>query len=84
MILAVDIGNTTIACGVCAGKKILAVHRMDTFSDKARLTREMGKLCGRIYRKYPSLREVVICASRLGRWPSRKKSYDVKWVLSLW
>ena len=61
MILAVDIGNTTIACGVCAGKKILAVHRMDTFSDKARLTREMGKLCGRIYRKYPSLREVVIC-----------------------
>ena len=62
MILAVDIGNTTIACGVCAGQKVLAVYRMDTFSGKARLTREMGKLCGRVYRQYPSLREVLICS----------------------
>lgn len=62
MILAVDIGNTTIACGVCAGKKVLTVYRMDTFSGKARLTREMEKLCGRIFRKYPSLRDAVICS----------------------
>ena len=62
MILAVDIGNTTIACGICAGKKVLAVHRMDTVSDKARLARELEKLCGRISRKYPSLREAVICS----------------------
>ncbi|MBI5024949.1 MAG: type III pantothenate kinase [Candidatus Omnitrophica bacterium] len=62
MILAVDIGNTTIACGVCAGRKILAVYRMDAFSGKARLTKEMEKLCGRIYRQYPSLRDVVICS----------------------
>ncbi len=62
MILAVDIGNTTIACGVCAGKKILAVYRLDTFSGKARLTREMEKLCGRISRQYPSVQDVVICS----------------------
>ena len=62
MILAVDIGNTTIACGVCAGKKVLTVFRMDTFSGKARLTREMEKLCGRVYRQYPSLQDVVICS----------------------
>lgn len=62
MILAVDIGNTTIACGVCTAKKILAVYRMDTFSGKARLAREMEKLCGRVCRQYPSLRDVVICS----------------------
>ena len=62
MILAVDIGNTTIACGVCAGMKVLTTLRMDTFSGKARLTKEMGKLCGRICRQYPSLREVIICS----------------------
>lgn len=62
MILAVDIGNTTIACAVCRGKKIADVFRMDTFGDKARLSREMEKMCGRISRKYPSLREVVICS----------------------
>ena len=62
MILAVDIGNTTIALGVCAGKKVSTVHRMDTFSGKARLTKEMEKLCGRVHRRYPSIRDVVICS----------------------
>ncbi len=62
MILAIDIGNTTIACGVCRGRNILAVYRMDTFSAQARLTKEMKKLCGRIRREYPALRNAVICS----------------------
>ena len=62
MILAVDIGNTTIACGVCAGKKILAVHRMDTLTSKRRLGTGLEKLFGRVRRHYPSLDKVIICS----------------------
>ncbi len=62
MILAVDIGNTTIACGVCARKKILAIHRIDTVNSKRRLALELEKLFGRLRRQYPSLEEVIICS----------------------
>lgn len=62
MILAVDIGNTTIACGVCARKKILTVHRIDTVNNKRRLTVEMERLVSRFQRQYPSLEKVVICS----------------------
>ena len=62
MILAVDIGNTTIACGVCAGMKVLTTLRMDTAISKRGLTIGLEKLFGRVRRQYPSLETVVICS----------------------
>ena len=62
MILAVDIGNTTIACGVCAGMKVLTTLRMDTAISKRGLTIELEKFFGRVRRQYPSLETVIICS----------------------
>lgn len=62
MILAVDIGNTTIALGVCRGLRVMAVYRMDTVSSKKRLAAQLGKLLERIHDRYPSLRSVVMCS----------------------
>src|SRR3989338_8068757 len=62
MILAVDIGNTTIACGVCAGRKVLTTFRMDTVNSKRGLTIGLEKLFGRVRRRYPSLKTVIICS----------------------
>ncbi len=62
MILAIDIGNTTIALGVCAGLRIVTVYRLATISSKERLTAQLGALLGRIHRHYPSLESAVICS----------------------
>lgn len=62
MILAVDIGNTTIACGVCTARKVLAVWRMDTVNSKKNLTAGLKKLFGRVRRQYPSVETVIICS----------------------
>ena len=62
MILAVDIGNTTIACGVCAGRKVLTTLRMDTAVSKRGLTIGLEKFFGRVRRQYPSLETVIICS----------------------
>lgn len=62
MILAIDIGNTTIACGVCRGQKVLSVHRMETAANPKRLTLTFGKILQRLRRDHPSLDKVVICS----------------------
>ncbi|MBI5150500.1 MAG: type III pantothenate kinase [Candidatus Omnitrophica bacterium] len=62
MILAVDIGNTTIGLGVCQGTRILSVRRVDTVASKRQLAAAVSKCLGEIRRWYPSLRDAVICS----------------------
>ncbi|HCI44368.1 MAG TPA: type III pantothenate kinase [Candidatus Omnitrophica bacterium] len=81
MILAVDIGNTTIACGVCAGQKVLAVYRVDTVADKKRLKVAFEKLLTRIRRRHPSLNKVVICSVVPAALSVTEKLVRQKWAV---
>ncbi|MBI5416086.1 MAG: type III pantothenate kinase [Candidatus Omnitrophica bacterium] len=62
MILAVDIGNTTIGLGVCEGTRVLSACRLDTVAGKRPLAAAVSKHLWQIRRRYPSLRDAVICS----------------------
>lgn len=58
LLLAVDIGNTTVAFGVLRGGKLLDVRRLDASS-----AGPVFACCVRaLYKKYPGLGQVVVCS----------------------
>lgn len=62
MMLAVDIGNTTLAFGLCVGENVLSVYRMDTVDSPKNLTVLLEKLLSRLRRNHPAINKVVICS----------------------
>ncbi len=62
MMLAVDIGNTTISFAVLKGQKIKQVYSLKTHLPAALLTKELQKLFGKIKNRFPFIKAVVICS----------------------
>lgn len=62
MILAIDIGNTTVSLGVLKGKRIIQVYSIEGGTSQAHLRLELKKVLGRIKRKFPNIQHVLLCS----------------------
>ena len=62
MILAVDIGNTTVSFGVLRGKCVLKKYTMEIRVSKLKLRCELKKILGLIKRKYPNIESIILCS----------------------
>ena len=62
MLLAIDIGNTTISLGLMNGKRIIQNNSIEVGISQVLLRSELKKLLTQIKRKHPNLYDVVICS----------------------
>ncbi len=62
MILAVDIGNTTVSFGVLRGKRVLKVYTVEIRVPKLKLRVALKKTLGRIKREFPNIENAVLCS----------------------
>ncbi len=62
MLLAIDIGNTTIALGLLRGLKVVKVFRVETQLPRNKMTVQLKRILTGLKRKYPSLKTAVICS----------------------
>lgn len=62
MILAVDIGNTTVSFGVLRGKRVIQVYATDIRGSQTRLCLEFKKILGRIKKKFPNMDRAILCS----------------------
>jgi len=62
MLIAIDIGNTSISVGVLKGQRVLQVHVTEADLSQAKLRAEMTKIFLRVKREYPKVNRVVICS----------------------
>ena len=62
MLLAIDIGNTSISLGVLSQHKVRARYHVDTFLSKRRIRPDLTRLFRQIKKKHPSISAVVLCS----------------------
>lgn len=62
MILAIDIGNTTVSIGVLKGCRVVQIYSVDTGMSQAQFHTEIKTLLNRIKRKFPDIKGVIICS----------------------
>jgi len=62
MLLAVDIGNTTVCLAVIRGLRPVQTWRRDTDSDKKNLQKRTAALLLKIKKNYPGITDVMICS----------------------
>lgn len=62
MILAVDIGNTTVSFGVLKGMRVLKNYATEIRVPKTRLRVELKRIVGLIARTSPDIDSVIICS----------------------
>jgi len=58
MLLAIDIGNTTVTLAIMKGRRVVQRHSLETSG----LPTELKKTLNRIKRNFPQLREVILCS----------------------
>lgn len=62
MLLAIDIGNTTIALAFIENKKVFKISRVDTHLPQKILRKKLRTVCAAFARRSPGLEGVVICS----------------------
>ncbi|OGX25898.1 MAG: hypothetical protein A2787_08650 [Omnitrophica WOR_2 bacterium RIFCSPHIGHO2_01_FULL_48_9] len=62
MLLAIDIGNTTIALGLIVRKKVLRVFHIETVLPQNVLRKKIRTTCLALARQSPKLKGIVICS----------------------
>ncbi|HBR14708.1 MAG TPA: hypothetical protein DD723_04075 [Candidatus Omnitrophica bacterium] len=62
MLLAIDIGNTTISLGVLKKNKMIDVYNIKTASPRQELARDLNGFLFKIKKNYPDLRSIIICS----------------------
>src|SRR3989338_9943267 len=62
MLLAIDIGNTTVSLGIVKGKKVIARFSIDVGITQARLRDQFRASFGRIKRQYSDIDNIVVCS----------------------
>lgn len=62
MLLAVDIGNTTISFGVMRGMNVLAAGNFKTDLPAAVLRPQVSRYIKKVSRKYPALLDAAVCS----------------------
>ncbi len=62
MILAIDIGNTSVSFGILKGKRVVQVYSTECRVSQSQLRAECGKILNRINRKFPAVQHAVLCS----------------------
>ena len=62
MLLAIDIGNTTIALGLIENKKVLKISRVETHLPRNFLRKKLRTICASFARQCPQLEGIAICS----------------------
>lgn len=62
MLLAVDIGNTTVSLGVLKERRVIRVSSLDARVAPMRLRSQLKRALAGIRRRFPDIREVVLCS----------------------
>lgn len=62
MILAIDIGNTSVSFGILRGRRVLETMSTEIGSASARRNVQITGMLERVHRKYPGLERVVLCS----------------------
>ena len=62
MLLAIDIGNTTVSLGILKGRRVVQIYTTETTISQTRLRSELKRLLGRIKKKFPQIRDVILCS----------------------
>jgi len=62
MLLAIDIGNTTVSIGVLQGQRVVQIYSVDSGMSQSQFYEELKTSLSRIKRKFPNVRGAVICS----------------------
>ena len=62
MIIAVDIGNTTISLGVLKARRVTDCFFFESNQPLAQLKNQLGRALIRIKKKYPRIQESIVCS----------------------
>jgi len=62
VLLAIDIGNTSVSFGVLSGQRVVQIYSVETRMAQAQFRTELKILLNRIRRKFPKVKDVVICS----------------------
>lgn len=62
MLLAVDVGNTSITLGVLKGKRVVKTFQMETVLKPSLLRIRLKKMLKSVRRKHPDINGVIICS----------------------
>jgi len=62
MLLAIDVGNTTVSLAVLKGERVIQIYTTEVGVSQAQLRLELKKILGRIKRAFPTIQDVVLCS----------------------
>jgi len=62
MILAVDIGNTTVSMAILQGRRFLAEYSISNQVPPSRLRVQLKIIFDRVHRKFPNMHSVILCS----------------------
>ncbi len=62
MILAIDIGNTSVSFGVVRGERVVQTYVTENRVRQPHLRLECGKILIRLHKKFPGIEKVVLCS----------------------
>ena len=62
VLLAIDIGNTTVSFSILKGQRVVQINTVETGKVQAKFRAELKILLNRIRRKFPNVRDAVICS----------------------
>jgi len=66
MLLAIDVGNTSISFGIIKGEKLLERFSVKTFTDKSKLYSSLKKIVAQMKCKKTDIRKVIALTIDLG------------------
>lgn len=62
MLLAIDIGNTTISLGILKGQRVVRIFSIDSEISQVRLRSGFKKIFRHISKKFPDIQKVILCS----------------------
>jgi len=62
MLLAIDIGNTTVSLGILKGKRVIQIYSTGVQVSQVQLRSELKKILNRIKRNFPGVQNAILCS----------------------